>query len=58
MSNTTKCPECNREYTIKYETYPMRDKDKFACECGHIMAEWNSTEAPIYTLIKNPAANG
>ena len=49
------CDNCGAVYSVKLTRVPMRDRDKKACEvCGVVMAEWNDTEFPSFTLIRRP----
>lgn len=48
-----KCEHCGAEYETTVSRYPMRDADKANCEvCGEVMAKWNSTSVPSFTLKK------
>lgn len=47
--------ECGAVYSVKARRYPMRDKDSADCQvCGKVMAEWNSTYSPSFTLKERP----
>jgi predicted Zn finger-like uncharacterized protein len=52
---TFTCPSCGAVYEVTLHRLPTRDKDSASCECcDHVMAEWNSTEAPSFKLIEAP----
>ncbi len=53
MSERVKCPQCERNYEVKYRKLPARDQDKFTCKCGHILKKWNDTHVPDYIEIKD-----
>jgi hypothetical protein len=45
------CPSYGAVYAVKINRLPARDTDNATCvECKQIMAEWNSTVAPSFTL--------
>jgi hypothetical protein len=45
------CPKCGTEYKVSYQELPLKDKDSYTCECGHVMREWKSTRMYSYEPI-------
>jgi hypothetical protein len=45
------CPHCAAIYLKRITRFPLRDRDSEHClKCKQIMADWNSTEVPSFTL--------
>jgi len=45
------CPECGAVYAVTIRRFPARDSDDATCgECKKVMAKWNSTASPSFTL--------
>lgn len=49
--NNETCPKCGAVYTVEQESLPMRDKDKFSCQCGEELRSWKGTASYTYTLV-------
>ena len=47
-----KCSQCGAEYKVKYESLPLKDKDRFICSCGNTIREWKETGMYMYEAIK------
>ena len=46
------CRSCGALYHVVMRRAPMRCHDWYNCAvCGHLMMEWDSTDAPCFTLI-------
>jgi len=51
ISQDFTCPHCGAVYALKIKRLPARDTDEANCvDCGKVMASWNSTAAPSFTL--------
>lgn len=48
-----KCSKCSIEYKVTIEELPLKDKDSFTCECGHVMRSWKTTAMYMYKKIKS-----
>lgn len=48
---TEYCPECGRQYWVRYQSLPFKDKDDARCECGHVFRKWNETGMYMYQEI-------
>lgn len=46
------CPKCGLVYSVKYESLPLKDDDKFTCSCGEVLRSWRETGMYMYTPIK------
>lgn len=33
---TEHCPECGRQYRVRYQSLPLKGKDDAHCDCGHV----------------------
>jgi hypothetical protein len=52
LQNET-CLNCGKKYTVKYQSLPLRDDDKFTCSCGKVLRSWRETGMYMYTEIVN-----
>ena len=52
LQNKT-CPNCGKEYSVKYQSLPLKDDDKFTCSCGEVLRSWRETGMYMYTEVAN-----
>jgi hypothetical protein len=49
------CPHCGALYALTYLRHSKSDNNSAKCAvCGHVMAEWNSTNVPTFKLVHRP----
>lgn len=52
LKNET-CSKCGQEYSVKYESLPLKDADEFICSCGEVLRSWRETGMYVYSTINN-----
>jgi transcription elongation factor Elf1 len=52
---THTCPHCGAVYEVRIRHLPDREQDDAYCDvCGEVMAEWDNTAVPAFTLVQKP----
>ena len=55
VPETFTCPECASVYEVTRTKLPEPDEDYAECvSCGCVMAKWNTSEVPLFRLIRTP----
>jgi hypothetical protein len=55
LEENVSCSECGALYQVTKTRFPTPVKDYAECVvCGCMLAEWNSTDVPLYRLIRTP----